>query len=440
MIARLYNLWQLLKSNLWFVPAFMCVIYCAFTLSLYLLEINYFNDFELPPGPFFTGTAGDAKDVSLTLLSSMITMATLAISVTMVALSLAASQLGPRLIKAFMSDYKTKYFIGLFFGAVIASFTLTMILYDAAPKAVSPRITITAVFSLCFMNLFILLAFFHHVAQSCIADNIIIKVANDLRRSLNRLTNEEDHSAHDDENIEAQWPKDFESNSSSFYFEKSGYVQNIDYKHIMRLARDNDLIIEIGFKAGHFLVEGESGVRVYPAHRMNNDISCSLRDSFIIGTSRTATQDIEYSIRHLVEIAIRALSPGINDSFTAISVLDHLSESMAALFKKEMVSEWMTDDHGDLRVQAKQSTEADIIFSAFDQIRLSGRQMPHILFHLLDKIEILSALSTTSRQKKGLKEQLKAITHDFQNLKKIVLDVESQQKRCQQILETLSPA
>ena len=118
-IAKIYNLFQILRSSLWLVPALFCFGYFAVTVGLYQIDIHYFQDINLP-AILFNGTREDAQTVTVALLSSMITMATLAISITMVVLSLAASQLGPRLIKTFMADRKTQTYIGLFFGAVIA--------------------------------------------------------------------------------------------------------------------------------------------------------------------------------------------------------------------------------------------------------------------------------------------------------------------------------
>tara|TARA_R110000764_G_scaffold4085_1_gene16886 strand:- start:3004 stop:4335 length:1332 start_codon:yes stop_codon:yes gene_type:complete len=422
MISKLYNSWQILKTNLWFFPALMCLFYLIMTVGLYQIESLYLQNIKLP-SILFSGSAEDAKSLAIVLLSSMITMATLAISITMVVLSLAATQLGPRLIRSFMSDRKTKMFISLFFGAVVTCFTLTMILHDATPKDYTPKITITAVFLICFSNLFVLLAFVHHVALSSIADEVIIKVAADLNASFDRLTISEQGTEYKEPDT-SEWPKDFEHKRKRFYFERSGYVQHINYDQMMCLAQEHGLYIQIFFKAGHFLVEGEDGVRVYPKSKLNNDIEQAIRSCFIIGTTRTATQDIEYSIRHLVEIGLRAQSPGMDDNFTAITVLDHLSAAMAILFQKETPLEWREDAEGRVRIWAKQSDESEIIFSAFDQMRHSARNKPDIVYHILKKLKILCELARTKAQIQGLQNQLTEIDHDLKYVDKLVLNIE----------------
>ena len=428
MISKIQNFWLILKSSLWFIPAIFCFVYFILTLGIYVLEISYLDDIKLPP-LFFNGGTSDAKSLAIALLSTMITMATLAISITMVVLSLSASQLGPRLIKTFMADRKTQTYIGLFFGAVIACFVLTMILYDAGPYQSNPRITITTVFAVCFANLFVLLAFVHHVAQSSIADNVILKVARDLAKAVERLTNKKvDFCPADQDGDGSEWPQDFEKKFERVHFERSGYVQHINYPELISLAQKHDLHIQIVFKAGHFLVQGENGVQIYPTadlkardKKKDQDtyaqIDKAVRNCFIIGSTRTPTQDIEYSIRHLVEIAIRALSPGLDDSFTGMTVLDHMSAALAVLFQKETVSGVMADEEGVIRLNTKQSDETDILFSAFDQIRQSGRDNPAVTRHVLAKLLILASLARSDSQKAGISYQLDMIEFDLNALK-----------------------
>ncbi len=438
MISKLYNFWQILKSNLWFVPAVFCLGFLGFTTAFYFIEIRYFQDIELPQF-FFQGSTDDAKSVTVTLLSAMITMATLAISITMVVLSLAASQLGPRLIKTFMADRTTKDYIGLFFGTVMACFVLTIILHSRTSEAATPQITISLVFFICLVNLFVLLGFVHHVAQSSIADNVILKVSRDLQDALRRLTKDVVKHRYKATKGKAAWPKDFDQMSTRLYFKNSGYVQNIDYDHLMELACEEDLRIQINFKAGHFLVRGEDGVRIYTKIADKaDDLQDRILNCFIVGSMRTGTQDIEYSIRHLVEIAIRALSPGINDSFTAMNVLDHISAALALLFEKDSPNEAFYDDRGTKRMQTKQSDEADVIFSALDQIRFNGKSMPGMIRHMLKKLKILVELAPDELSKAALKQQLNALCHDIENIQTYISDKKELKAQAKALVEDLS--
>lgn len=437
--SKIYNFWQILRENLWFVPAIFCLVYFVITLGVYALEKHYFPELSLPNW-IFSGTSEDAKSVILALFSSMITMATLAISITMVVLSLAATQLGPRLIRSFMNNRKTQNFIGLFFGAIVACFLMTLILYDLSADEKVPQLALSLVFTACFTNLFVLLAFVNHVAKSGIADKVILNVTNDLIDSLNRLTETENKNKTSltAASKDKSWPKDFDSKKQTVCFKRFGYIQHINYEQIVKTAEEHGLYIKIAFKAGHFLLEGEKGVDVYTTvEKYSDKIEKAIRESFILGNKRTPTQDVEYSIRHLVEIGLRAQSPGVNDNFTAITVLDRLSSALAILFKKETPSEYYADGEGKIRLCAKRNDEADLIFSAFEQMRQSARQKPDIIFHLLKKLKVLCDLACTETQKQGLKHQLKQIEFDLKYMDTIVLDIEKLKLLCDELLKKL---
>jgi len=439
MLSYLYNLWQLLKSNLWFLPAFTCLIYLALVLTIYYIEISFLKESTLPQF-LFSGSSQEAKSVTITLLSSMITMATLAISVTMVVLSLAANQLGPRLIKTFMSDYTTKVYISLFFGAIVACFTLMIILHYSFTEDYVPKLTTTIIFVVCFANLFVLLAFVNHVAQSSIADNIIVKVSQDLHSSLNRLTLKGEEAIDlSQQGDTSAWPKDFDSKSLHIGLRNPGYVQNIDYERICSIASKHNFFIKIHFKAGHFVVCHENGIQLYASNKpITEEIEKEIRSCFIRGNSRTPTQDIGYSYRHLVEIALRALSPGINDNFTAITVIDYLTLALSVTFDKKMPSEWHFDEDGKPRIWTAQNSEHDIIFHAYDQIRQNAINKPDILYHLLKKLLILSSMVKQANQRDGIMEQVHKIMEalpksDLLKEQKDVLSL-----KCSQIEDSLS--
>jgi uncharacterized membrane protein len=200
-------------------------------------------------------------------------------------------------------------------------------------------------------------------------------------------------------------PANFEKNHKRIYFPRSGYVQNIDYGSLASIAHRHDMMIIVSFKAGYYMVAGEDGVRVSPARHLTADIEKAIVNAFIVGDVRTATQDIEYSVRHLVEIALRALSPGINDSYTAMTVLDRLTAALAHLFRKEMPENYYRDEDGAIRVIGYQNTEREIIFSALSKIRHAGQGMPHILDHMLRKIRVLLLLAEDDRQREALLAQ-----------------------------------
>ncbi len=415
----LYNYLMALQANLWLVPACYCAFFFAITAGLYLAEMAYP---EMLHGSIrlFQGETADAKSVIATLLSAMITMATLAISITIVVLSLAASQLGPRLIKSVMSDRRTKDFIGMFFGAIVACFVLTVILHSRQPDQPVPQTTIAFVFLLVFVNLFVLLGFVHHIAQSCIADSVISRESRELNQAIGRLAEDKG----DETREAASLPDGFEESGIALTLKKSGYIQQIDYKTAVDRAAAADVTVRIDVSAGYFVIAGEKIGWIHGAGEGEKaeKTAKAIAGTFNVDTTRTPTQDIEYSVRHMVEIAVRALSPGINDSFTAIQVIDQLSAALAVLFRKTVPREDHTDDDGVMRLCAETSGTDDIVFNAFDSIRHACSGKPDVSRHLLAKLKVLASCARTARVRSALDDQVKAIDQDLDTSKATIVD------------------
>ncbi|WP_161973732.1 DUF2254 domain-containing protein [Hwanghaeella grinnelliae] len=421
-LARLFNSLMALQANLWLVPALYCIGFFIVTAGLYTAEIAYPEIFHKPI-TLFQGEAADAKTVVATLLSAMITMATLSISITIVVLSLAASQLGPRLIKSVMSDRRTKDFIGMFFGAIVACFVLTVILHSRQPDQPVPQTTIAFVFLVVFVNLFVLLGFVHHIAQSCMADSVIYRVSRELNHTIDRLA--EDEGTEDESEELADLPSDFEKSGVPLELRQSGYIQHIGYKTVVERAAAADALVRIDVSAGYYGIAGE---RVGWIHGVKDgtDEARTLLDAIggaiTIDTTRTPTQDLEYSVRHLVEIAVRALSPGINDNYTAIQVVDQFSASLAAMFSKTVPNGRYCDEDGVARLWAVTTGPEDIVFNAFDRIRLAAAGKPDVTAHMLAKIKVLSSFARRDAVRSVLRDQVKAIMQDMECCSATIVD------------------
>jgi uncharacterized membrane protein len=163
----------------------------------------------------------------------------------------------------------------------------------------------------------------------------------------------------------------------------------IDANALMTVASEQDLILRLERRPGHYLVQGQAMVMVWPGERMTDALVDQLNDSFVLGNQRTATQDIEFLFHQLVEIAVRALSPGINDSFTAVACVDRLGSALCRLAHRELPSPFRFDDSGRLRLVVPGSTFAGIVDVAFNQIRQSGRSNPAVAIRMLDAIALL---------------------------------------------------
>jgi uncharacterized membrane protein len=182
----------------------------------------------------------------------------------------------------------------------------------------------------------------------------------------------------------------------------------------MKLAVENDLIVRLEYRPGDFVISGSALMKVSPAERCDRDLSDRIRDTFVIGTQRTHLQDIEFSIHQLVEVAVRALSPGINDPFTAISCIDRLAAALCLLAQRSIPSPYRHDENDILRVIARVVTFAGVVDSAFNQIRQYGRSSAAVTIRLLEAITRIAECTRRPSDREALLSQARMIDRGSQ--------------------------
>ena len=185
--------------------------------------------------------------------------------------------------------------------------------------------------------------------------------------------------------IERDLPAGFDRESRPVAATWSDYLQAVDVDRLLGVAREHDLVLCVSHRPGKFLVVGGDLARAWPGERIDDDVAEAIRGAFYLGPFRTLTQDIEFAIDQLVEIAVRALSPGVNDPFTAINCVDRLGAALVILAAREIPSAYRYDD-GRLRVIVNASTTGGIVNAAFDQIRQAARNDVAVTIRLLESI------------------------------------------------------
>lgn len=396
MLARLKTRWEQIITGLWFVPGLMVLaaVVLAWLASSATARIGGEALWWLS-----SGDASAAADLLSTLLTSMITLATLAISITMVVLTLAAGQLGPRLIRNFMADKRTQLMLG-FFLATIVYLVLVLRRVNAGTQGNEPpHLAVTVGIVLVLACVLLLLLFVHHLGRSIVADNVIYRVGRRL-----------------DEAIRDMLPRHHEATpagvrhkpggeSASLSLARGGYVQAINYDHLVAAAQNADAVLELEFRPGHFLLPDGAHGRVHPATAYDDELRKAIADAVVMGEQRTPTQDLEYTIRQLVEVALRALSPGINDPFTAIAVIDRLGLSLCGVMRRGMASGVWCDDQQRVRVTGKTTTFAGLLDAAFNQIRQAGAQ-PAVLIRLMATFALLAEQCEADEHRRALAEHV----------------------------------
>jgi len=248
MLPRLLTLWHDLRSSLWALPLLMVAVAGAAAILAVHIPVREGDD---PVWFLYSGSAQEAPQFLSNLVTAMITMATLVVSITMVVLTLAAQQLGPRLIRSFMADRRTQLTLGLFVSTVVY---LLLVLRSAYGRTnLVPNLAVTGGTLLVLLCLIALLVFVHHLARSIIADNTIDRVGNALDDDIDRLLPESDLETPEPP---ATMPRE---NGAPFKLRHSGYIETVNYGGFVDIAKSANAMIELSFKPGRHAGGGGHG-------------------------------------------------------------------------------------------------------------------------------------------------------------------------------------
>jgi uncharacterized membrane protein len=388
MKTRLLFLYDLLRTTFWFIPALMLAGSVVLALALIGFDRAIHDEVENAWGWGYTGGPDGARLVLSTIAGSMITVAGVAFSITIVALTLASSQFGPRLLRNFIRDRGNQVVLGTFLATFLFCLLVLRTVRDDGQGEFVPSVSVFVGVLLAVFSLSVLIYFIHHVATSIQATRIIANVSDELLATIDRNFPEEIG-----EGLEGkQAPRRAHdlppaAEGRSIVASRSGYLQTVNSELLLRLARHNDLLIHLEMRPGAFLIQNDRLGTAWPAERATDDVLRALTSAHILGPERTTLQDVEFGVAQLVEVAVRSLSPGINDPFTAINCIDRLGEAFCRLVGREMPSPLRTDDTGALRVVAPAPALEPLLETALNPICYYGRDSASVLLRALNMLQ-----------------------------------------------------
>jgi uncharacterized membrane protein len=226
---------------------------------------------------------------------------------------------------------------------------------------------------------------------------VISEVSTDLDRAIDRLFPEKiGHGTKESKRQVGEIPTNFDSEACPIRAKGSGYLQAIDDEKLMQIVCKHKLLLRLKHRPGKFVVQGSDLALVWPGERVNQKLLEQLNDAFILGKERTEQQDVEFPIQQLVEIALRAISPAVNDPFTAIRCIDRLSVGLSHIAQREIPSPYRYDAKNNLRVIADSVTFAGLTDVAFNQIRQYSTSDVAVTIRLL---EAIAAIAPYTRNK-----------------------------------------
>ncbi|QDV74890.1 DUF2254 domain-containing protein [Botrimarina mediterranea] len=409
MRARTVNVWVAISSSFWFVPGLMMA--AGVVLAVLLPEIDRVIQWNLPGR--FQVSGETARTTISTLAGAMVTVTGIVFSTTTVAISITAAQHGPRLLRNFFAKSVTQATLGICLSVSVYCLLLLRTVDEREGEIFIPQISVHAAYLFVLVALVAIIFFTHQVASLMQTQNVASDVADELDNAVGRLypdpLDDEAEEGGDSPAWRECWEGFDEESSQGAPSSYDGYVQAIDVDSLVDIATRRDVLLRIEARPGDYVRDGDRLVSASPGDRLEEDDAKRIRSVFMIGNLRTPQQDVECAVVELVEIAVRALSPGVNDPFTAITCIDRLSGTLRRLAgRKPAQSLWRDDDEAP-RLVVKPRAFADVVDAAFNQIRQHCRSDVAVTVRLLQSIEAIASAPRNAESLAALRRQAEMI-------------------------------
>jgi uncharacterized membrane protein len=391
---RLQAMWIALRSSLWFVPTL--IVASLVLIAVGLIEVDtVVSDRVLGRFPRLFGAGAEGtRGMLAAIASAMITVAGVVFSVTIVALSLTASQYTSRVLRNFMRDRSNQVVLGAFVG-IYAYCLIVLRTIRGGESEFVPSIAAFGAIVLAFVGIGLLIHFIHHISSAVQATAILRAIRNDSMPAIEHLFPQELGSGEDDEDEARTPPPSTVACNATIQSRRTGYVQSIDGDSIVALARQHHTVIRLLHSVGDFVVT-DTPLALCDAE-CGDQMADRVRRAFTLGDQRTIEQDVQFGIRQVVDIALKALSPSMNDPTTAVMCIDALEALLTQLARRRFPSS-LRYSEGRLSVIAPSPGFRELVEGAVDEIRMAATQQPIVIKHLIRALRSLARSSPVSRR------------------------------------------
>ena len=401
MIARIRSALLSINASYWFYPALFSAI--AFFLSFFTiyLDRNGASDWFTTYEWLHVSRPNGARTTLTVIAGSMIGVASTVFSITIAAVAYASGNYGPRLLTNFMEDKGNQLSLATFIGTFVYALMIIRVVRDEDERAATaadiaasilpgftPQLSLMVAMVMAIFAVAVLVYFLHHIPAS-IRINTVLK---DIGQRLIR-----DIKSRYPSDIEEREPRE-QTKGETITATGRGYIDIIDFDTLDEVARKYDATVALKVRTGDFIHPNLPIVEL-SGTEANDEVAAEIGDCFSASGMRTATQDLEYLIDELVEIALRALSPGINDPFTAITAMHWMGAALAELGSRDLDRGPEQEDYDWDRVQPLSDDFSHYVERSFGAMRsgVATNRMAAINF-----IHALYSASTSCQSERRL--------------------------------------
>lgn len=416
MTGGLAALWARLLGSLWFVPG--AIVLGAMALAVGMVELSAHVDAEaLARWPRVFGASAESSRAMLSAIaSSMITVAGVTFSITMVAVTQASSQYTPRILRNFMRDRANQVVLGAFVGIFAYCLVVLRTIRGGGDEGrFVPSLAVLVGVLLAIVGIGVLIFFVHHIASTLQASGIVARVTRETIAVVERVFPEAVGDDARDGEAAAALRAGVPAGARAVPSPATGYVQRVDGAGLLRVGRERDVVVRMERGVGDFVTEGAPLAWIVrrerpaggagagdPAPDATAPVVAAL---FVVSSYRTVDQDPAFGVRQLVDIALKALSPGINDSTTAVTCVDYLGAILARVAARGIEAPSRSEG-GVLRVVARGPTFETLLRAAIDEVRQNARGDVSVFARLFETLELVACHSRTPARRALVHEQV----------------------------------
>jgi uncharacterized membrane protein len=388
--------------NLWKIPLQLSVgSVVLFGLTMIPDSLDAFGIIHLPTW-LTMGGIDDARAILGAMLGCVSTVLALIFSVALLVLSMVATLFGPRLLYRFLRDWVTQFTIGLFMGTFVFLCLVFLVTHQDAHTKFIPQVSLIAAWLLVVASFGFLVVYSHRIATSIQNPDLVARIVDDIRSEVVASPGAKGE-APPAEAIARQVADGVIVPSS-----QSGYLQEIDHGRLVADAEAAGAVVHVFFRPGQFVFQGERLACVWYAGKPNG-LEQRVERRIDIGRHRTLRQDPEFGIAQVVEIALRALSPAVNDTFTGVACVDWMGDALLVAADAPQNDGCWFDSGGHLRVRVRPLRLERVVRLAFDQIRQAAPDNPAVLLRILDTIQRIAPRMPTDHARDALRIEAEAI-------------------------------
>lgn len=407
-------LWRRILGSLWFIPG--TIVLGSVLLAALMVELSStIGEATVRRWPRILGAGAEGSRGMLSAIaSSMITVAGVTFSIVMVAVTQASAQYTPRILRNFMRDRANQVVLGAFVGIFAYCIVVLRTIRGGDEPTFVPSLAVLLGVMLAILGVGVLIFFVHHIATALQASTIVSRIARETIAVANELFPRSLEEPEPEEMLAGAARSIDPASWRVVKAPATGYIQSVDTKSLLRVASERRLVLRMERAVGEFVVEGMPVVSFarLPAGGgrdgspgRDGDEAGALVPHYAVSSFRTIEQDAAFGVRQLVDIAIKALSPAVNDTTTAVTCVDYLGALLVQLANRR-IEATCRGAGGELRLIERGGSFESLLRASFDEIRQNSGGNVTVLLRMLRRLRLLADETRSAERRALVREQV----------------------------------